>query len=381
VATNPNAKDNTPPHLEQIEKLEGRQKETVSQIARKKGIASPSLLAILVKIDEKGVKVAEIAKLLDAKANELIKLRSKTDRLREGRAELAGIAQEVQSLIDKGELDAASKVLARAREAARTQRINASRDAAEILALDARIDDLQLAYRLAASKDGEAAVLVAPFDSVMRQGLLRRQASELYKQGEQLGDNGALAEAVDINRVLLTLTPRSPQPFRWANTQLHLGAALELLGERQRSTAQLDEAVAAYREALMREALMEKTRERDPRDWAMTQANLGFALLRLGEPESGTARLEEAVAAYGEALKEQPRTRVPILWAKSAGNQGVALMLIAERRTDVTMATTALDQLEAAITTARAGGDAPTAANFEAQIPKARSLLQHLAKH
>jgi hypothetical protein len=183
VASNPNAKDNTSPILEQIERLEGRQKETVSQIARKKGIASPPLLAVLVKMGEKGVKIADIPNLLDAKANELIKLRSKTDRLREGRAELAGIAQEVQSLIDKGELDAASKVLARAREAARTQRINASRDAAEILALDARIDDLQLAYRLAASKDGEAAILVAPFDSVMRQGLLRKQASELYNWG------------------------------------------------------------------------------------------------------------------------------------------------------------------------------------------------------
>ena len=145
----------------------------------------------------------------------------------------------------------------------------------------------------------------------------RKQASELYKQGEQLGDNGALAEAVNINRLLLTLTPRSTQPFRWANTQIHLGAALELLGERQGSTAQLD----------------------------------------------------EAVAAYGEALKEQPRARVPILWAKSSGNQGIALMLIAERHNDVT------------ITTSRAGGDAPTAANFEAQMPKARSLLQHLAKH
>jgi hypothetical protein len=56
-------------------------------------------------------------------------------------------------------------------------------------------------------------------------------------------------------------------------------------------------------------------------------------------------------------------------------------MLIAERRTDVTKATTALDQLEAAITTARAGDDASTAANFEAQMPKARSLLRQLAKH
>ena len=35
-----------------------------------------------------------------------------------------------------------------------------------------------------------------------------------------------------------------------------------------------------------------------PLDWAMTQNNLGNALQRLGARESGTARLEEAVAAY-----------------------------------------------------------------------------------
>jgi hypothetical protein len=113
----------------------------------------------------------------------------------------------------------------------------------------------------------------------------------------------------------------------------------------------------------------------------LTQGNLGFALLRLGERESGTARLDEAVAAYGEALKEQTRARVPLLWANSAGNQGVALLLIAERRADGAMAKTALDQIEAAITTAREGGDALAAANFEAQVPKARSLVKHLAKH
>src|SRR5262245_312072 len=37
-------------------------------------------------------------------------------------------------------------------------------------------------------------------------------------------------------------------------------------------------------------------REREPRQWARTQYALGLALLRLGERESGTARLEEAVA-------------------------------------------------------------------------------------
>ena len=39
--------------------------------------------------------------------------------------------------------------------------------------------------------------------------------------------------------------------------------------------------------------------------------NLGSALGILGERESGTARLEEAVAAYQAALEESTQERVP----------------------------------------------------------------------
>ena len=46
-----------------------------------------------------------------------------------------------------------------------------------------------------------------------------------------------------------------------------------------------------------------------------TQNNLGNALRTLGERESGTARLEEAVAAYRAALEECTRERVPLDWA------------------------------------------------------------------
>jgi Tetratricopeptide repeat len=49
-----------------------------------------------------------------------------------------------------------------------------------------------------------------------------------------------------------------------------------------------------------------------PLDWATTQNNLGTALSTLGERESGTARLEEAVAAYRAALEENTRERVPL---------------------------------------------------------------------
>jgi hypothetical protein len=49
-------------------------------------------------------------------------------------------------------------------------------------------------------------------------------------------------------------------------------------------------------------ALEERTRDLVPLDWATTQNNLGAALLALGERESGTARLEEAVAAWDACL-------------------------------------------------------------------------------
>jgi hypothetical protein len=98
--------------------------------------------------------------------------------------------------------------------------------------------------------------------------------------------------------------------------------------------------------------------------------NLGTALLTLGERESGTARLEEAVSAYRDALQEFTRARMPLYWA------GVALMLLAERRGDAKMAKLALQPIEAALTTLRDGGDAPSAAIYEAQLPKARALAK-----
>jgi hypothetical protein len=64
--------------------------------------------------------------------------------------------------------------------------------------------------------------------------------------------------------------------------------------------------------AACRDALKERTRERVPLDWAETQNNLGNALLRLGERESGTVRLEEAVVAYRAALEEWTRERGPL---------------------------------------------------------------------
>jgi tetratricopeptide (TPR) repeat protein len=81
-------------------------------------------------------------------------------------------------------------------------------------------------------------------------------------------------------------------------TQNNLGNALRALGERESGTARLEEAGAAYRAAL--EELM---RDLVPLQWATAQNNLGNAFRALGGRESGTARLEEAVVAWDGCLK------------------------------------------------------------------------------
>ena len=118
-------------------------------------------------------------------------------------------------------------------------------------------------------------------------------------------------------------------PLQWAMTQNNLGNALSSLGERESGTARLEEAVAAFRAALT-----ERTRERVPLDWAMTQNNLGNALVRLGGRESGTARLEEAVAAYRAALTEYTRERVPFQWALTQENLAIVFGSLSTRAAD-----------------------------------------------
>jgi tetratricopeptide (TPR) repeat protein len=93
-----------------------------------------------------------------------------------------------------------------------------------------------------------------------------------------------------------------------------------------RGTARIEEAVAAYRDALQ-----ELTRERVPLEWAGTQNNLGLALATLGERESGTGKLEEAIATYREALQERTRAHVPLEWAATQMNLALVYRALLDR--------------------------------------------------
>ena len=116
-----------------------------------------------------------------------------------------------------------------------------------------------------------------------------------------------LVAAIALRRELLNLAVSDDE--RGA-ARTNFGVALGRLGERESDTRRLEEAVQVFRAALE-----ERPRERVPLDWATTQSNLGAALMTLGARESGTVRLEPAVAAYREALEERTRERVPLDWA------------------------------------------------------------------
>jgi tetratricopeptide (TPR) repeat protein len=144
--------------------------------------------------------------------------------------------------------------------------------------------------------------------------------------GEREARTARLEQAVAAYRQALHGRTRERVPLAWAATQNNLGIALMRLGQRQVGTAQLEQAVHAYQQALL-----EWTRERVPLDWAGTQNNLGTALRMLGERDAGTARLEQAVTACCQALLEWNRERVPLEWATTQNSLGNALLVLGER--------------------------------------------------
>ena len=136
-----------------------------------------------------------------------------------------------------------------------------------------------------------------------------------------------------INTLLETLLKKDSSPIvdpaereRRASLHMALGTALATLGERESGTERLEQAVAAYNAALE-----VRTRERVPLDWATTQNNLGNVLLILGERESGTERLEQAVVAYNAALEEFTRKSEPLKWAATQNNLGSALLTLGKQ--------------------------------------------------
>ena len=190
----------------------------------------------------------------------------------------------------------------------------------------------RLAFARSQLRHNEAAALTVEIvdltevDSATRFEKLRQILEKIRVEGDDLGLNSELGLAIALARLNLI---RAQGPDQRGVALTDLGLALWTLGERESGNAKLEEAVQAYGAALE-----ETTRERDPLDWARTQMSLGLVLATLGGRESGAARLEEAVWAYRAALEEYTRERVPLDWAKTQVNLGSALGRLGVRESE-----------------------------------------------
>ena len=165
-----------------------------------------------------------------------------------------------------------------------------------------------------------------PVESARRATLQMALGVALVTLGERESGTERLEEAVAAFIEALKGIDRVQALRDWIATQNNLGIALATLGERESDTERLVQAVAAFILALSK-----LNRARVPLDWAVTQNNLGNALRVLGDRVSDTELLEEAVAAHTEALKESTRERVPLNWAMTQNNLGVALRVLGKR--------------------------------------------------
>src|SRR5262245_12618720 len=293
------------------ERVTTQQPESVALLRKQLELNEGQVLAALdilaendIPLELLGVKVAEIADRFKA-------LQRAQSALSSDDPKAATLEAQARKAIDAGELAQADAFLARI-ENEQSDVL----DRAGTLAKRGEIALARLRYVEAATHFAKAAsILPRGTYEGKRIGFITRRATALYQQGEEFGDNGALRLASELYSRFIDLHPRERVRLQWAALHNKLGDALRVLGGRENGTANLEEGIAAYREALK-----ELDRERAPLDWATTQTNLGSALLVLAGRESGTSLLEEAVAAYREALKEQTRERVPMDWAMTQNN-------------------------------------------------------------
>jgi tetratricopeptide (TPR) repeat protein len=165
-------------------------------------------------------------------------------------SKITALKAEAQKAIQDGQLGKADDILAAIEKIQSEALDRLALNTAQTIAQRGDVALTRLRYPEAAQRFAEAAAKVPQGHDDERWQYLNKEASALYRQGDEFGDNAAAGAAIERCRHLIELRPRDAFPRDWAATQMNLGSALATLGERESGTARLDEAVVAYREAL-----------------------------------------------------------------------------------------------------------------------------------
>ena len=296
-------------HVEINDKLAALVKQSADK-ARELHLTEQLFISLAKRIDKEVADIdqahRELERAVEVASDEQVKssLPANTDEA------ITAILAKVDELNNAGQIDEAATHLAEEETRA---------EAGLIRLYDKGIAQAVLTHNVDTACDYELKKIAIDVSETAAQfGALRRVQGVWYERGRDKGLNFDLEVAIALAHKSCS---RASDADQRGGAQNDLGIALAILGERQSDPQRLNEAVDAYRAALE-----ERTQDRVPLDWAMTQNNLGAAL-GLGERESD---LNEAVAPRG--LKNVTQDRVPLDWAATQNNLGAALQ--AQRESD-----------------------------------------------
>src|SRR6516165_5458809 len=235
-----------------LEDLTAQQRENIALLKEKLDLNERQVRAALGIVGENDIPPERLAVKLVEIAEQFKVLQATASAQPGDDPKIAALKTDAQKAIDAGELAKADAVLADVETEQRRALDRFAVDAAETSARRGAIALTRLRYAEAATHFANAAAVFPPnrAHEDKRIGYLAREATALYLQGFELGDNGALLSAIHQYKRLVELAPRERVPLDWAMTQTNLGLALWRFGERESGTAKLEEAVVAYREAL-----------------------------------------------------------------------------------------------------------------------------------
>ena len=172
----------------------------------------------------------------------------------------AALAAEAKAAIDSGRYDQADALLVQTEEqdaAAARQAEQLARDAQQaaerrwlnVAEKEGKRGDLamtRLRYADAALRYAAAANTVPTSRQDARLGYLVQEAEALYQQGDERGDNTAAQQVLTITTQILQQQSRDDAPLQWAGAERNRGLVLTMLGDRESGTVHLEEAVAAH---------------------------------------------------------------------------------------------------------------------------------------
>jgi len=185
-----------------------------------------------------------------------------------------------------------------------------------------------------------------------------------------------LVRAVEAYEATLRVRTRERVPGDWAILKTNMGASLTELGYRQLGLARQRTLYRAVSE--LKDALTVNTLENIPMEHARSSMNLGLAFAAIAAREPGVKSLEDAMAAYRDALKVWRPENSPLDWANAFGLEAFALHGMARRKNDADLAASALKQLQKSVDFLLRFGNEYLGAKFASSIPTFQRLVTEL---